>query len=312
MKATFCTLITMLLLGATPLSAQQNDMKVVGIVPFTAISYSDSLAAKDIYSTVARVLAQTKRFSLLELDKWSQLQDEITRQKGAAFMESKIVDQGKSLGAQILIFGAVREARYHEEYKEQIVTVSFDLKFVDVATNKTIASQTFSADSKTAAIQMAKNVQNFAKLTKVLNVQDDNVNAANKVLSNADFTNPKSVEEKFLMAVEKTSTPINKWVRSTFGLYLSMLKVTNEDDKQVSEILIEGGENIGIKEGDKLKTILATEIVTASGNKVKDEEAIAEIQVIEIRPQTAKCKVLSGGKKLLTEKANKDLEIVLE
>jgi hypothetical protein len=84
----------------------------------------------------------------------------------------------------------------------------------------------------------------------------------------------------------------------------------DEDKKNGAEnVLIEGGENIAMKKGCKLKTILVTQIETASG-QIQDEEPVAELEVIEVRAQTSKCRVMKGGRKLLEEKESKNMRIV--
>jgi hypothetical protein len=307
-------LLLFLLLIVAPhlLYSQVNEMKVVGIVPFSTTSYQDSIAAKNIYSTVARILVQTKRFTLLEIEKWKQTQEEIGRQKGTAFMESRIIDQGKSLGAQLLVFGAVKNAKaFRDENGADVVRVDYDIKFVDVETGKTIASQYFSGDSKSSVVEITKGVKSLSAIGHILKMKDKNAEAASSVIDKLNASDPGSVEGKLVNAIEKTSGKLNKWICNTFGLYLAFLKVTDEDDKQVSQVLIEGGENIDLKEGSKLRAVVATEMDTPGG-KVRDEELIAKLEVVEVRPQTSKCKVVNGGKKMQAEKGNKNLRIVLE
>lgn len=303
--------LLLLIVSSHLLYAQVNEMKIVGIVPFSPTSYRDSIVAKNIYATVARILVQTKRFTLLEIEKWKLTQEEITRQKGTAFLESKIIDQGKSLGAQLLVFGAVKNANAFRENNEDVVRVDYDIKFVDVETGKTIASQYFSGDSKSSVVEITKGVKSLSALSKILKVEDRNTEAVSNAIDKLKASDPGSIEGKLINAIEKTSGKLNKWICNTFGLYLTFLKVVDGDDKQVSQVLIEGGENIDLKEGSKLRAIVATEMDTPGG-KVRDEELVAKLEVVEVRPQTSKCKVINGGKKMQEEKGNKNLRIVLE
>jgi len=88
------------------------------------------------------------------------------------------------------------------------------------------------------------------------------------------------------------------------------LKALDEDKKKgVESVLIEGGEDIGMQQGARLKMVLVTETETSRG-KIRDEEPIAELQIEEVRAQTSKCKVISGGKKILEGSENKNLRIV--
>lgn len=291
-----------------------NDMKAVGIIPFSANSFEDSIAAKDIYAAVTRIIVQTKRFTFLEIEKWQQAQSEIERQKGPAFMESKIIDQGKSLGAQILIFGIVKNAEIYKESDKYVARVDYEVKCVDVATGKSIAAQSFKGDSEDYTNLSAQISSGIKKLLPVISDKikgsEEKVVITRTVFEALSETDKGSIKGKTLEAIEESIVRVNTWIRNTFGIYLSFLKVLDEDKKNgVENVLIEGGENIAMKKGCKLKTILVTQIETTSG-QFQDEEPVAELEVIEVRAQTSKCRVVNGGKKMLEKKDSKNMRIV--
>lgn len=291
-----------------------NETKAVGIIPFSANSFQDSIAAKDIYAAVARIMVQTKRFTFLEIEKWRQAQGEIERQKGAAFMESKIIDQGKSLGAQILIFGIVKNAEIYKESDKYIARVDYEVKCVDVETGKSIAAQAFKGDSEDYTNLSAQISNGIQKLLPVIRERikgsQEKVEITRTVFEALSETDKGSIKGKTLEAIEESIVRVNTWIRNTFGIYLSFLKVLDENKKDGAEnVLIEGGENIAMKKGCKLKTILITQMETASG-RIQDEEPVAELEVVEVRAQTSKCKVVKGGKKMLEEKESKNMRIV--
>ncbi len=306
-------LFALFLSAATP-RLQAQGMKVVGIVPFTANSYQDSLAAKNIYATIATILVQTRRFKMLEMEKWTQLQDEIQRQKGKAFLETDIIAQGKSLGAQVLVFGSVTSAELYKEDDQYVAQVTYNMRFVDVATGTHIAAETFSGDSRSVTTKVASRIKSLNPLIdKVAGTNNNTKGAviAKSMVQNLPATESKSVEQKTMVAIDKTAEPVRAWIRNTFGLHLAFLKVLNEENGSVKNILIEGGEDLDLRRGRKLKSIVVTEMETGNGI-VRDEEVVAQLEVVEVRPQTSKCKVLEGGTRMREEKENKHMRIVLD
>jgi hypothetical protein len=75
--------------------------------------------------------------------------------------------------------------------------------------------------------------------------------------------------------------------------------------------LIEGGEDIGMKTGCKLKMVLVTEMNSSRG-KIRDEEPVADLVVDEIRAQTSKCKVVKGGKRINEEVKKENMRIIFD
>ncbi|SFE17928.1 Peptidoglycan-synthase activator LpoB [Chitinophaga sp. CF118] len=297
------------------LNAQDlNDTKVAGIVPFAANSFQDSIAAKDIYAAVARIMIQTKRFTLLEIEKWKLVQEEIRRQKGKAFMESKIIDEGKSLGAQILIFGTVKNAEIYQEKKQYIARVDYEVKCIDVLTGKSIAAQSFTGNSEdytNVSAEIANGLRNMIPVIRQRRSgSEEKVVLTETVFETLSETDKGSIKGKMFEAIEESIGRVNGWIRNTFGMYLPFLRVMDEDKRNGAEnILIEGGENIAMRKGCKLKTVLITQI-EKDGRQIRDEEPIAELEVIEVRAQTSKCKVVKGGKRMVEEKESKNIRIV--
>jgi hypothetical protein len=289
-------------------------MKVVGIVPFSANSYQDSAAAKNIYAAVGRLLVQTKRFTLLEMEKWKFTQDEIRRQTEPAFLETNIIEKGKSLGAQILVLGAVKNAEVFYEEGDHVARIDYEMRFIDVETGKSIAAQAFSGDSRKMHATVSNSIKDLKpSVTRLLGINEGKTaEVSNVLLEKISKADSKGAEGKTINAIEKTLGSVNTWIRNTFGVYLTFLKVLDEDKRGgVESILIAGGENIAMKEGAKLKTVLVTEIATPNG-PVRDEELVAQLEVVEVRPETSKCKVIKGGKRMSEERENKNMKIKFE
>jgi len=292
-----------------------QDARMVGILSFGTHDYEDSIAAKNIYSAVSRILVQTKRFTVMEMDKWQMTQEEIDRQQSAGFLDRDIIQRGKSLGAQVLIVGFVKNAEVYYKDGNYAARVDYELKYIDVETGKTIAAAAFTGDSDNKLAAKAGNLAKGIKERagsllfrsyegyKAAAISD----AALKVLSNSD---KEDVHGKTIDAIEASAAHLRSWIHKTFDFSLLLLQTLDEDKKKgFQSVLVEGGEDIGLKKGLKLKMVLVTIMETSRG-KIRDEEPIAELEVQEVRAQTSKCKVLSGGKRIQEVAQNKNMRIV--
>jgi hypothetical protein len=189
---------------------------------FSTNGHNDSVAAKNIYAAVSRVLVQTKRFTVLELDKWKLTQEEMERQKDAAFINQDIIAKGKSLGAQVLIAGFVKNAELYNDGGTTNARVDYELKYIDVETGKSIAAQTFTGNSETFANKSDKVSRAVGRLLPGLGDMGSKLASVTEVDKN-------SSTGKIIKAIDESAERVNSWVRNTFGFNLLFMKVVDED-----------------------------------------------------------------------------------
>lgn len=313
MKQIICILTSLFIIGTANAQAPQ-DTRLIGVVSFATGSYQDSMAAKFVHATTSRLMVQTKKFTVLEVDKWKQTQNEIDRQKGSGFMERDIIESGKSLGATVIVIGFVKNAELYQDAGMYSARVDYEIRFVDVETGKSIAASSFKGDSETMLNMGAKAGKGLARmilpsaLTRKGNWKT--MYMASSAFSALSDAEKKAITGKVVDAIESTSGDMNAWIRNTFNFDLLFLKAVDEDKKKgVQHVLVEGGEDIGMQKGYELKMVLVTETETTRG-KIRDEEPIAQLEVVEVRAQTSLCKVTKGGNKVMNGVANKNLRIV--
>jgi hypothetical protein len=278
------------------------DNRVVGIVAFSSGRTQDSIAAKDVYAAVGRILVQTKRFTILDVPEWKKTQDEMDRQKGEAFMEQSIISMGKSLGAKVLVIGSVKNAEVYQDNMHYAARVDYEVKFVDVQNGKSLAASAFKGDSEDFTNISSKASKGLQKMImpSILTSRGNwktmyFTSSAFAALSEAD---KNTIMGKLIDAIESTTGKFNAWVRTTFNFNLLCLGASDEDKKKgFQHVLIEGGTDISIKQGDRLSLVLITEMETSRG-KIRDESPVADLQVEEVHAQTSQCKVTNGGKKI--------------
>jgi len=269
------------------------------------------MAAKNIYAAVARVLVQTKRFTMLEVDKRYLAEAEKKAETGVEFLESKIIEQGKSLGAQILVFGAVKNAEVRQEGRQAVARIDYEMRFMDVETGKSLAAQAFSGDSKEKVTRLSDKVGGFRTTLGKIVKNEKTKEIAGSVLDDLSNANTESEEGKTIMAIESTMKDVGTWVRGTFHLYLSMKIPEKDNSSEVTDVIIEGGKNMNMQNGCKMQIVLVSEMETADG-KIMDEEPLAQLEVVEVRNQTSKCRVLNGGKRIREETANKNMRVIFD
>jgi len=296
------------------LQAQElQDKRMVGILAFATNKWQDSIAARNIYAAVSRVLIQTKRFTVIEIDKWSLTQDEIERQRKAGFLERDVIQQGKSLGAQILIVGFVKNVETYQNNGKYAARVDYELKYIEVETGKSIAAGTFTGDSENFNNTVKTVGQGLGSLPfySVGYKNYKTLSLAGSALTTLSETEKHDIQGKTIDAIEESADRVNAWVHKTFNFSLLLLQAKEDEKKKgvVQEVLVEGGEDIGMKKGFKLKMVLVTDIETPKG-KIRDEEPVAELQVDEVRAETSKCTVTKGGKRIQEASQNKNMRIV--
>jgi hypothetical protein len=302
--ATFC--------GSLSIFAQLQETRMVGMLAFGTNTFADSVAARNIYAAVTRILVQTKRFTVLEMDKWQLTQDEIERQRSAGFLESEVIQKGKSLGAQVLIVGFVKNAEVYHNGNSYSARVDYELKYIDVETGKTLNAAAFTGDSENFHTKAGKIGKDLGKTAaSLLYSSTRNYKTAavagsvwNQLYMNDD-NERQMVQGKTIDAIEESAGRVNAWVHRTFDLTLYLLQT----DDNGRSVLIQGGEDVGMKKGLKLKVVLVTDMQTPAG-PVRDEEPVADLEVEEVRPATSKCKVIKGNKKLQEAAKDKNMRIV--
>lgn len=290
---------------------QLQETRMVGMLAFATNTFADSVAARNIYAAVTRILVQTKRFTVLEMDKWQLTQDEMERQRSAGFLETDVIQKGKSLGAQVLIVGFVKNSEVYRTGDSYSARVDYELKYIDVETGKTINAAAFTGDSENFHTKVGKIGKGIGKTaasllyTSARNYRTAGVAGTVWNQLNMNDNERQMVQGKTIDAIEESAGRVNAWVHRTFDFTLYLLQ-SDDDGKMV---LIQGGEDVGMKKGTNLKMVLVTDMQTPTG-PVRDEEPVADLEVEEVRAATSKCKVVKGSKKLQEAARNKNMRIV--
>jgi len=160
----------MLLFAAQSLLAQ-NSKTSIWVAPLESDKPSAMTFSKEARSEIVESFVKFGSFSVVDREATQLVQQELELQKSEAFMDGKVVEQGKAVGAEFIAKGY-----YHSKEGK------FVLKIVDVSTGNTIETDEYKMDFFAA---------NYRKhLRKMV------YRIANRWLSGAKITVMRSLEDK--------------------------------------------------------------------------------------------------------------------
>lgn len=254
------------------IKAGESTKMIVAVLDF---ENSDKLAGKvhlKLSDMLTTALVNSNRFELVERNKIDRVFQEQALQLTGAVDEAKVVEVGKLLGAEAVVFGSVTSVSQTEidkfAYDVLKTEVSIDVRAVSVATGKILLSESATGIAEHKLIKTASG-------TVVSGSLDDRSGYATAARS----------------AVNDAGTRIAK---------LSVL-VGYVLDIADEQIFIDVGEELGVKSGDRFVIFrISKEIVhPVTGHRVGwAKEVICEIEI-----QTTE-KSMSSGKVVRRESKN--------
>ncbi|MBS1718641.1 MAG: hypothetical protein JSS72_13015 [Armatimonadetes bacterium] len=231
-------------------------------------------------------LIDTKRFVVLERGEGvNDVRSEIKLTQELGNQQTQ-VKAGNVLGAQIIVRAAVTEFQAHSKRRGGGFSIGpvklggdndeaklvLDVRFIDASTLQVLDSVTADGTSKSSAAIVGLNVGSFSGA--------------------AGGSDADPVEKATRDALTKAVIKIVERMQSVPW----EAKVAKINDDGV--IILNRGENDGLKVGDSLKLYKAGEIITDpdSGEKSRDQDTyIGEVTITWVGPKLSRC-TLSGGK----------------
>ena len=257
-------------------SASAQEKIGVAIMPMSFSGGKNSDEAKvapSVYEIISGAFVKAKRFNVIERSKLEQLQKEKNLQKTEDYMDGKVVEQGKSLGAQYLILGNVNSAVaksstsyvYGVAVNKAKANIQVTIKVVDVATGLVIASENLEGSG-------------------------DGSGAQEKAMSSLDGE-------------------VNKFLSANFPLQFSVVEIQEKGKKgEAKKILISGGSGSGVKVNDEMnvveKVIVDVDGVTKTRNKV-----IGRIKVTKVEDADFSQTIVVEGGAAIAEKIGSGVKL---
>ncbi|MCW2119985.1 penicillin-binding protein activator LpoB [Flavobacterium sp. 7A] len=241
--------------------SQIDTKPVVGVAEFT--SEVNSKYATAVAEKVVQIVTNTKRFTVVDRTSYDKVKQELEFQKSEAFLDTKnTAKQDVALAAESMIVGNIlKMSVYAMKNSDGSVngyksSVAFTLKVNEVESGKTTEAESFQ--------------------TEVSPLMLSPESAVNEAL--------KSIEPK-----------LTSYFTKTFPVKTKISRVLTSKKESASTVLISGGTELGLKEGDKF-IVEKNEMI--DGKPYPSQ--IGELKINKIAgADFSECTVLDGGKEIL-------------
>jgi hypothetical protein len=305
--STHTSLLFVFALFLSNTSAQVIE-KTVAIAPlYYSTATADKESVDKLYNYTINAMQNTQRIKVLDrIYGKGIISEEKKTTQGIDFVEGNIVDQGKQLGAQYILFIYVNSAQAYELQREvtnnnvkSVERVGYDCdlsifaRVLNVETGQVLASQiiTPSGNSSLSDIRYAGKSEN-----KILGN-----------LASSFSTKSQSPREAITKKMEALDPQIRKFIDEVFPIELTISSIREvpknpkkPDGPKEQEVYIIGGRSTGFKDGDYL-IVKEIVVIDIGGKKYIDEPPIGKIRVLRRSENLVTCKVLEGEAVILSK-----------
>ena len=286
-----------LLSNPMKLLAQDDDKITIAILPFVAsVNVSDGYK-NAVQETVTKEFVSKSRFNIVDRSKFESVIKELNIQKNDEFLNSKVVDQGKLLGAQYMVTGVISELK-----------VNHDTKQIPIDPSKPLGART-TATTYHGVINFSYQV---IDVTTSRAVYSENINVVGNGVTNANEA------EAISNALCKLKAPVKQAVLKQFPPEILIVQIEKSTKKGLPEkVLISAGNNMfdeekgscggGVvdlnvgnlfkKKGTYLK-VTAIESLTINGKESKREKDIGKLRLEDVQGDVSVCDVTDGAKEI--------------
>lgn len=275
-------LFTLLFLSTFSLIAQ-NEKITVGITYFTYSTHKEKNYVEQINEIVANEFVKAGRFTVVDRTKLQVIKAEQELQKTEDFLDSKVIEQGKTLGAKYIVTGQLASvattSSYSVELKKYQYTSSvlLSVKLIDVENSEVVQAETFGRGTSNASVEGG-----FFK--QLMNTSCD--------VAGIGY----STEEALHNAMTNLSCGLKNWIKRVFPVMVSVVEVQETHKKKgAAKILIAGGSSIGLSSRKELSIVEFLKVVVDGKELIRKKE-VGKVEVIKVEDENfAICEVKEGG-----------------
>lgn len=229
---------------------------------------------------VTNKFVNTKKFDIVDRASLTDLKSEKELQKSEDFIDGKVIEQSKTLGADYLVGIYISTLDITKDGTTSFTygcKMTFSLKILDIASSQIITTATFTSSAG----------QGFLSL----------------------ITTPDDAEEKCLNNI---SPKVEEFIKINFPLKASIANIEETDGKgDATKVLISAGSSSGVSIGDNFKVVEITDL-DVDGKKMIRKKEIGLLQVNNIEDENfSVCTILSGSGDISKKKAEgKKLQVI--
>lgn len=249
------------LAGSLRAFPQADTRPVVGVAQFTC--EGDAKYSGLVTEKVVEMLTNTKRFQVVDRTSYDKIYEELEFQKSEAFIDSKdLAEQGVAVAAEYMLTGHITKIPvYRMKNPDGSVngykaSVAFQMKVVNVETG--LSSEATSFEGQVSDLML-------------------------------------SPESAVTAAMQSLEGELNEYFRHEFPVNAKLMKVLESKKDVAALVLVAGGKNQGIAEGDQLEV---EHVEMLDGKPYPSVIGLLRVQRLS-GSDFAECKVMKGGKEIL-------------
>jgi curli biogenesis system outer membrane secretion channel CsgG len=274
---------------------QSDEKTSIAILPFVNNTGNSNNYSSIMQEMVTKEFVKTNRFSILDRSKFQKVMEELKVQKSEEFLNSKVVEQGKLMGAQYLVTGVLNQVdtkketntvldSYTKVYKTQTTwtaDVRFSFQVIDVATSSAVYAENIAAvNGVSHSMQSTDAVDNaMCKLKKQVKAAVMKLFPQEILIVSVEKMDKKGLPEQVLISVGSNFFDEN-------------YKKGNECETGLADKI---GGLFSKKDVVKLK-VIEIEVLNVGGKEMKREKVIGMLKLEKVEGDFSICKVDDGEK----------------
>lgn len=261
----------------------QGEKITVGITYFTYPSYKEKNFVEQVNEIVANEFVKAGRFTIVDRTKLQSIKAEQELQKSEEFLDSKVIEQGRTLGAKYIVTGQLvsvaTSSSYSVEAKKYVYSASVltSIKLIDVETSQVLQAETFGRGQSSAPVEGGFFRQMMAGSCDVAGYGS-------------------STDEALRNAMSNLACGLKNWVNRVFPIMVSVVEVQETHKKKgARQILIAGGTGIGLVVRKELAIIEFVKTVVDGKELIRKKE-IGKAKVTKVEDENFSiCEIEEGG-----------------
>ena len=261
----------------------QSEKITVGITYFTYPSYKEKNFVEQVNEIVANEFVKAGRFTIVDRTKLQSIKAEQELQKSEEFLDSKVIEQGRTLGAKYIVTGQLvsvaTSSSYSVEAKKYVYSASVltSIKLIDVETSQVLQAETFGRGQSSAPVEGGFFRQMMAGSCDVAGYGS-------------------STDEALRNAMSNLACGLKNWINRVFPVMVSVVEVQETHKKKgARQILIAGGTGIGLVVRKELAIIEFVKTVVDGKELIRKKE-IGKAKVMKVEDENFSiCEIEEGG-----------------
>ncbi len=291
-------LLWVCLLCTTAKTYAQNDAKTtIAVLPFVNGGSNYTEYSNLMQEMVTKEFVKGSRFVILDRSKFQTVLQELNVQKSEEFLNSKVVEQGRLVGAQYLVTGVLNQAdarkdvsTYYDPVTKQnkvsvkwVADVKFSFQVIDVATSSAVYAENIAATNSANHNGEASDAMNHAMCRLKSQVK----------MAVMKFF-PQEIQIVGIEKADKKGLPESVLISAGANYFDENYKGGNECDKNVMDKIT----NIFAKKEHVKMKVVEIEMISLGDKEMKREKTIGMLKLDKVEGDFAICKVDEGEKEI--------------